>query len=143
MPPPRRRPLRGALRDEAAQLAALLERRRAASATYLLEQHQSSNAAPFNIETKPMQSVARGWLKTQGPVLPRTRRAQQVFSRLAVPRGRPVPIRVGLAVPRGGRVGRRVASNLFDRFATAVLVVEFYLTDDLPRVMEPPVAVDP
>ena len=36
-----------------------------------------------------------------------------------------------------------VASNLFDRFATAVLVVEFYLTDDLPRVMEPPVAVDP
>ena len=41
-------------------------------------------------------------------------------------------------VPRAG-----VASNLFDRFATAVLVVEFYLTDDLPRVMEPPVAVDP
>ena len=35
-----------------------------------------------------------------------------------------------------------VASNLFDRFATAVLVVEFYLTDD-QRVMEPPVAVDP
>jgi hypothetical protein len=33
--------------------------------------------------------------------------------------------------------------DLFELFATAVIVVEFYLTDDRPRACEPPVAVDP
>ena len=52
---------------------------------------------------------------------------------------------LGVLHAKGGKAlyAKGVASNLFDRFATAVLVVEFYLTDDLPRVMEPPVAVDP
>ena len=130
VPPPRRRPLRGALRDEAVQLAALLERRRAASATYLLEQHQSSKTRRrLTSRPKPMQSKRFGWLKTQGARSPADKTAQQALK--AFPALRCLEVASG------------VASNLFDRFATAVLVVEFYLTDDLPRVMEPPVAVDP
>ena len=130
VPPPRRRPLRGALRDEAVQLAALLERRRAASATYLLEQHQSSKTRRrLTSRPKPMQSKRFGWLKTQGARSPADKTAQQAL--------KVFPALRCLEVASG------VASNLFDRFATAVLVVEFYLTDDLPRVMEPPVAVDP
>jgi type IV secretory pathway VirB10-like protein len=130
VPPPRRRPLRGALRDEAVQLAALLERRRAASATYLLEQHQSSKTRRrLTSRPKPMQSKRFGWLKTQGARSPADKTAHQAL--------KVFPALRCLEVASG------VASNLFDRFATAVLVVEFYLTDDLPRVMEPPVAVDP
>ena len=130
VPPPRRRPLRGALREEAVQLAALLERRRAASATYLLEQHQSSKTRRrLTSRPKPMQSKRFGWLKTQGARSPADKTAHQAL--------KVFPALRCLEVASG------VASNLFDRFATAVLVVEFYLTDDLPRVMEPPVAVDP
>ena len=130
VPPPRRRPLRGALREEAVQLAALLERRRAASATYLLEQHQSSKTRRrLTSRPKPIQSKRFGWLKTQGARSPADKTAQQAL--------KVFPALRCLEVASG------VASNLFDRFATAVLVVEFYLTDDLPRVMEPPVAVDP
>ena len=131
VPPPRRRPLRGALRDEAVQLAALLERRRAASATYLLEQHQSSKTRRrLTSRPKPIASKRFGWLKMQkGARSPADKTAQQA-------------LKVFPAV-RCLEVASGVASNLFDRFATAVLVVEFYLTDDLPRVMEPPVAVDP
>ena len=130
VPPPRRRPLRGALRDEAVQLAALLERRRAASATYLLEQHQSSKTRRrLSNRPKPIASKRFGWLKTQGARSPADKTAQQAL--------KVFPALRCLEVASG------VASNLFDRFATAVLVVEFYLTDDLPRVMEPPVAVDP
>ena len=129
VPPPRRRPLRGALRDEAVQLAALLERRRAASATYLLEQHQSSKTRRrLTSRPKAIASTRFGWLK-QGARSPADKTANQALK--AFP-----PLKC-LEVASG------VASNLFDRFATAVLVVEFYLTDDLPRVMEPPVAVDP
>ena len=130
VPPPRRRPLRGALRDEAVQLAALLERRRAASATYLLEQHQSfKTRRRLTSRPKPMQSKRFGWLKTQGARSPADKTAHQAL--------KVFPALRCLEVASG------VASNLFDRFATAVLVVEFYLTDDLPRVMEPPVAVVP
>ena len=130
VPPPRRRPLRGALRKEAVQLAALLERRRAASATYLLEQHQSSKTRRrLTSRPKPIQSKRFGWLRTQGARSPADKTAQQAL--------KVFPALRCLEVASG------VASNLFDRFATAVLVVEFYLTDDLPRVMEPPVAVDP
>ena len=130
VPPPRRRPLRGALREEAVQLAALLERRRAASATYLLEQHQSSKTRRrLTSRPKPIQSKRFGWLKTQGARSPADKTAQQALKVFP-------PLKC-LEVASG------VASNLFDRFATAVLVVEFYLTDDLPRLMEPPVAVDP
>jgi len=129
VPPPRRRPLRGALRDEAVQLAALLERRRAASATYLLEQHQSSKTRRrLKSRPKPIASTRFGWLK-QGARSPADKTANQALKVFP-------PLKC-LEVASG------VASNLFDRFATAVLVVEFYLTDDLPRVMEPPVAVDP
>ena len=165
MPPPRRRPLRGALRDEAVQLAALLERRRAASATYLLEQHQSSKTRRrLTSRPKPMQSKRFGWLKTQGARSPADKTAHQALK--VFPALRCLEVASGPASAsksrrrRGGGVASRwrgggayaiaatflhtgVASNLFDRFATAVLVVEFYLTDDLPRVMEPPVAVDP
>jgi len=131
VPPPRRRPLRGALREEAVQLAALLERRRAASATYLLEQHQSSKTRRrLTARPKPIASKRFGWLKMQkGARSPADKTAQSA-------------LKVFPAV-RCLEVASGVASNLFDRFATAVLVVEFYLTDDLPRVMEPPVAVDP
>ena len=131
VPPPRRRPLRGALREEAVQLAALLERRRAASATYLLEQHQSkATRRRLTARPKPIQSKRFGWLKMQpGARSPADKTAQQALKVFP-------PLKC-LEVASG------VASNLFDRFATAVLVVEFYLTDDLPRVMEPPVAVDP
>uniref|UniRef100_A0A7S3ZXJ6 Uncharacterized protein n=1 Tax=Pelagomonas calceolata TaxID=35677 RepID=A0A7S3ZXJ6_9STRA len=130
VPPPRRRPLRGALREEAVQLAALLERRRAASATYLLEQHQSkATRRRLTARPKPIQSKRFGWLKMQGARSPADKTAQQALKIF--------PALRCLEVASG------VASNLFDRFATAVLVVEFYLTDDLPRVMEPPVAVDP
>ena len=129
VPPPRRRPLRGALRDEAVQLAALLERRRAASATYLLEQHQSSKTRRrLTSRPKAIASTRFGWLK-QGARSPADKTANQALKVFP-------PLKC-LEVASG------VASNLFDRFATAVLVVEFYLTDDLPRVMEPPVAVDP
>ena len=129
VPPPRRRPLRGALREEAVQLAALLERRRAASATYLLEQHQSSKTRRrLTSRPKPIASTRFGWLK-QGARSPADKTANQALKVFP-------PLKC-LEVASG------VASNLFDRFATAVLVVEFYLTDDLPRVMEPPVAVDP
>ena len=76
-----------------------------------------------------MQSKRFGWLKTQGARSPADKTAQQAL--------KVFPALRCLEVASG------VASNLFDRFATAVLVVEFYLTDDLPRVMEPPVAVDP
>ena len=117
-------------REEAVQLAALLERRRAASATYLLEQHQSSKTRRrLTSRPKPMQSKRFGWLKTQGARSPADKTAHQAL--------KVFPALRCLEVASG------VASNLFDRFATAVLVVEFYLTDDLPRVMEPPVAVDP
>ena len=131
VPPPRRRPLRGALREEAVQLAALLERRRAASATYLLEQHQSkATRRRLTARPKPIQSKRFGWLKMQpGARSPADKTAHQALKVFP-------PLKC-LEVASG------VASNLFDRFATAVLVVEFYLTDDLPRVMEPPVAVDP
>ena len=131
VPPPRSRPLRGALRDEAVQLAALLERRRAASATYLLEQHQSSKTRRrLTSRPKPIASKRFGWLRTQkGARSPADKTAAQALKVFP-------PLKC-LEVASG------VASNLFDRFATAVLVVEFYLTDDLPRVMEPPVAVDP
>ena len=131
VPPPRRRPLRGALREEAVQLAALLERRRAASATYLLEQHQSkATRRRLTARPKPIQSKRFGWLRTQkGARSPADKTAAQAL--------KVFPALRCLEVASG------VASNLFDRFATAVLVVEFYLTDDLPRVMEPPVAVDP
>ena len=129
VPPPRRRPLRGALREEAVQLAALLERRRAASATYLLEQHQSSKTRRrLTSRPKAIASTRFGWLK-QGARSPADKTANQALKVFP-------PLKC-LEVASG------VASNLFDRFATAVLVVEFYLTDDLPRVMEPPVAVDP
>jgi hypothetical protein len=165
VPPPRRRPLRGALREEAVQLAALLERRRAASATYLLEQHQSSKTRRrLTSRPKPIQSKRFGWLKTQGARSPADKTAQQALK--VFPALRCLEVASGPASAsksrrrRGGgvasmawsRIARHrrdrvpragVASNLFDRFATAVLVVEFYLTDDLPRVMEPPVAVDP
>jgi hypothetical protein len=119
------------LREEAVQLAALLERRRAASATYLLEQHQSSKTRRrLTARPKPIASKRFGWLKMQkGARSPADKTAQQA-------------LKVFPAV-RCLEVASGVASNLFDRFATAVLVVEFYLTDDLPRVMEPPVAVDP
>ena len=77
-----------------------------------------------------MQSKRFGWLKMQpGARSPADKTAQQALKVFP-------PLKC-LEVASG------VASNLFDRFATAVLVVEFYLTDDLPRVMEPPVAVDP
>jgi hypothetical protein len=166
VPPPRRRPLRGALREEAVQLAALLERRRAASATYLLEQHQSSKTRRrLTARPKPIASKRFGWLKMQkGARSPADKTAQQALK--VFPAVRCLEVASGPASAsksrrrRGGGVASRwrgggayaiaatflhtgVASNLFDRFATAVLVVEFYLTDDLPRVMEPPVAVDP
>ena len=113
-----------------------------------------------------MQSKRFGWLKTQGARSPADKTAHQALK--VFPALRCLEVASGPAsasksrrwgridgvevartpnpparhrrdrVPRAG-----VASNLFDRFATAVLVVEFYLTDDLPRVMEPPVAVDP
>ena len=78
--PPPERPLRGALRDEAVQLAALLERRRAASATYLLEQHQSSKTRRrLTSRPKPIQSKRFGWLKTQGARSPADKTAQQAL----------------------------------------------------------------
>ena len=166
VPPPRRRPLRGALREEAVQLAALLERRRAASATYLLEQHQSSKTRRrLTSRPKPIASKRFGWLRTQkGARSPADKTAAQALK--VFPPLKCLEVASGPASAsksrrrRGGGVASRwrgggayaiaatflhtgVASNLFDRFATAVLVVEFYLTDDLPRVMEPPVAVDP
>lgn len=129
-PAPRRRPWRGAARDEAVQLAALLERRRAASATYLLEQHQSTRTRNLiKARQRPLTSKRFGWLKTQGARSPADKTAQ-------------VALKIFPAL-RCVEVASGMASHLFDVFATAVLVVEFYLSDDLPRVSEPPVAVDP
>lgn len=134
-PPRPKRRMSGLERDEAVAAAALLSRRRDASATYFLHQRQSettrnrSGVERRHPERAP-PSKRFAWLDQQG--VPAAHAEHTAARALAL-----FPALKCLEVATG------VAQHLFLALDAAALVVEFYLSNDAPRTREPVVAVDP
>jgi len=120
-------------REAALADRALLRRRREASANYMLHQRQSTQTRERVAEggDGPRPSKRFAWLDKQASS-GRGRSDLATTSTL-----RTFPDLKCLEVATGA------TQSLFGFFAAAVVVVEFYLTDDVPRAREPPVGVDP